>query len=127
MPPSASRKSPEVASRGAGERALLVAEELALHQRFGQGPAVDDHERLALALGALVDQARHALLAGAAFAGDEHGRAHGGHAVDELDDLAHRLAAAEDFGLRTLRDLGAQPLVFDDDRLLLERLADERA
>jgi len=49
--------------RGAGERALLVAEELALHQGIGDGAAINRHERLVAARAVLVDQARRELLA----------------------------------------------------------------
>ena len=51
---------------GAGERALLVAEELALEQRLGNRRAVDRHERHGRARAQLVDRLRDQLLAGAA-------------------------------------------------------------
>ena len=50
---------------GAGERAALVAEELALEQRLGDRGAVDRDERLVGALAVLVEGAGDQLLAGA--------------------------------------------------------------
>ena len=49
--------------RRARERALLVAEELALHELLGDGAAVHDQERFVLALAQLVDGPRDALFA----------------------------------------------------------------
>ena len=48
VPPSASSKRPGLRADGAGEGALLVAEQLRLHQRLGDGGAVDLDERLAV-------------------------------------------------------------------------------
>ena len=56
---------------GAGERALLVAEQDALDQVLGDGAAVDGDERLAGALALALDGARDQLLADAAFALDQ--------------------------------------------------------
>ena len=55
-----------------GEGAALVAEQLRLEQRVGDGGAVDRDERLLGARRVEVQRARHQLLAGAALAGDEH-------------------------------------------------------
>ena len=57
--------------RRAGERALLVAEQLALEQFGGQRGAVHLHERLGFARRALVDRARDQLFADAALAANE--------------------------------------------------------
>ena len=81
-------------AHGARERAAHVAEHLALHQVLGDGPAVDGDERAGLAVAALVDLARHELLAGARLAGDEHGHVHGRDAADLAIDLLHRVAGA---------------------------------
>ena len=59
---------------GAGEAALAVAEELALHQLGRDRAAVDRHERPGRARAQAVDVARDDLLAGARFAVDEHRR-----------------------------------------------------
>src|SRR5678815_4391417 len=56
----------------AGERALDVAEQLALEQVLWNRPAVDRDEWLAVAGRAVVDLARDQLLAGAGLAGDQH-------------------------------------------------------
>ena len=61
------------AARGrAGERALLVAEQLALDQRAGERAAVDDDERPVLAPAVRVERAREHVLAGAGLALDQH-------------------------------------------------------
>src|SRR5262249_43249407 len=57
---------------GAGEGALLVAEEFALDQPARQGGTIDLDERTVLALARRVDRAGDQLLAGARLAGDEH-------------------------------------------------------
>src|SRR6202012_3314360 len=59
---------------GVGERALVVAEQLALEQLGRDRRAVDRDERPAGALAGGVDRARHQLLAGAALAGDQDRR-----------------------------------------------------
>src|SRR5439155_22887477 len=58
--------------RRAGERALLVAEQLRLEQRLGQRRTVLRDERPAAPRRARVDRARDELLARAALALDEH-------------------------------------------------------
>ena len=80
----------------AGERALLVAEELAFQQVFRDGGAVDGDERFALPRAVLENGARDEFLARAAFAGDENGRAGRRDLADELVDLLHRGRAADD-------------------------------
>src|SRR5690606_28839692 len=55
------------------ERALLVAEQLALEQLLAQRRAVDRHERLRRARAPGVNRARRDLLAGAALAEQQHG------------------------------------------------------
>ena len=79
----------DAALQRAGECALLVAEDFAFDQRFRNGGAVDGDERLALARAELVDGARHQLLAGAAFAGDQHRGGAGRHHLDQVEDLLH--------------------------------------
>ena len=58
----------------AGERAFLVAEQLAFQKRLGDGGAVEADERPFAALAGKVDGAGDQLLAGAAFAADQHRR-----------------------------------------------------
>src|SRR5262249_16723974 len=59
----------------AGERAFLVAEDLALEKRLGNRGAVDRHERKRGARAELMNRLRDELLAGARFAGDQPRRA----------------------------------------------------
>ena len=68
---------------GAGERALLVAEQLALEQVGGDRAAVDRHERALAARTEIMDGARDDFLAGAGLAEDEHVGVEGGHLADE--------------------------------------------
>ena len=56
----------------ARERALLVSEELAFHQRLRHGGAVDRDERPAAAWAQVMDGAGNQFLARAAFAGHQH-------------------------------------------------------
>src|SRR5438128_4683489 len=74
---------------GPRERAALVAEELALQQGLGDGPAVDSDEGARLARTVRVDGPGHQLLARAALALAEHGGIGLGHALDDPEDLAH--------------------------------------
>ena len=80
----------------AGESAFLVAEQLALHQVFGDGGAVDLHQRPVAARRVEMDGAGDQVLADAAFAGQQHGGARGRHALDGGEDLLHGGAAADD-------------------------------
>src|SRR5688500_14223359 len=80
---------------GAGEGALLVAEELALHQVLGNGAAVHRHERLVAARAVLVDQARGELLAAARLARDVDRRLGARQLADQLAHLGERRALAE--------------------------------
>ena len=61
----------------------------------GDRRAVDRDERLARAVRAGVDVARQHLLAGAGFAGDQHGGVGGRDLLGELDHLRHRLVAVD--------------------------------
>ena len=81
---------------GPGERALLVAEQLALQQRLGDGGAVDRQERPGGPAAVLVDGAGDQLLAGAALAEDQHGDVLRGDPADRLVDLLHRRRAADE-------------------------------
>ncbi len=58
--------------RGAGEGAARVTEQLALQQRFGNGAAIDGHERTLRPTRRRVQRARNDLFAGAALAGQKH-------------------------------------------------------
>ena len=121
---------------GAGERALFVAEELRLDQRFGQRSATDLDERLPRPQRVVVDGLRDELLAGARLAADEDGRVGARHLHDLLADLPHRAARSEDVReVVALAQLVAQPVVLVDEalavrleqRLHLQRLRQHRS
>ena len=57
-----------------GERAALVAEQLALEQLLGKRRAGDVHERLGRAIAGVVNDLGDQILAGAALAGQQDGR-----------------------------------------------------
>src|SRR6185312_16024840 len=69
----------------AGERALLVTEQLALDQRLGQRGAVDGDARALRAARGAMDRARDHLLAGAGLATEEDRRVGRADARDEID------------------------------------------
>ena len=94
MPPSACSKRPR-RSVGAGERALLVAEQLRLEQLGGDRRGVERDERLVRARDCVVQRARDQLLAGARFAGDQHRHARARQAADGAEHLLHRGRLAE--------------------------------
>jgi hypothetical protein len=80
---------------GARERALLVAEQLALEQRLGDRPAVDRHERPLRAQPQPVDRVGGELLAGAALAEHQHRRVDGRDLSDRREHLLHARARPE--------------------------------
>ncbi|VBF82571.1 Uncharacterized protein conserved in bacteria [Burkholderia pseudomallei] len=84
----------DLALARARECAALVAEQFGLQQMIRNRAAVDRDERRLAALGALVDRERGQLLAGARFAGDEHGRVGRGDLADRPEQLLHRVARA---------------------------------
>src|SRR5262249_19688517 len=88
----------QAALGGAGERTLLVAEQLALEQGLRQRADVDGDERLAAAIRQEVNRAGDELLAGTALALDEDGARHGRHLLDLHHHLAHALALADQAG-----------------------------
>ena len=74
-----------------------MAEELAFHQVGGDRGAIDrDHRPIGARAGA-VDRAGDELLAGAAFAADQHAARRLGDAVDLCFEVAHRRAIADQF------------------------------
>ena len=81
---------------GAGERALLVAEELALEERLGDRRAVEGDETRGGARTQVVDRARDDLLAGAALAGDQDRGLRGGDLVDQAVKLEHPRGLADE-------------------------------
>ena len=87
---------------GAGEGALLVAEDLRLDEVLRQGGAVQGDERRVLPRAVVPDRVRHELLAGAALALDEHRRVRGRHLPDERQDVLELPAFADELEGRLL-------------------------
>ena len=79
---------------GPGERALLVAEELAFGDGGDQAAAVHRHERLRPPRTGRVDPAGDLLLAAAGLPGDEHRALEPGDAVDGMLELSDRVRHA---------------------------------
>ena len=78
-----------------GERASLMAEQLALQQLGRNGRGVERHERLARARGLVVQGARDQLLAGAGLAGDQHRQRRLRQAADRAEQPAHGRRVAD--------------------------------
>src|SRR6516164_5835245 len=97
---------------GAGEGALLVAEQLALQQVLRDGGAVEGQERCPGAGAMLVDGAGDQFLAGATLPRNQHGKGLVGDTADGLVRFLHPRAGADDgfagefFVRRRLRDHG---------------------
>ena len=100
----------------AGERALLVAEQLGLDQALGQRRAAHLDERLLGAQRVVVDRVRDELLAGARLAADQHRRVRLGDLRDLLVHLAHRSARADD-----VREVVALAQLLPQVRVLVEQ------
>ena len=98
MPPSASSNRPFFRVLRAGERALLVAEQLRLDERLRQRRAAHLDERLLRAHRVVVDRVRDQLLARARLAAHEHRGVRARHLRDLLVHLAHRTARADEIG-----------------------------
>src|SRR5439155_994512 len=119
----------ELPGVGARERPLLVAEQLGLDQRVGNGGDVHGDEGLVAALAPAVDRARDQLLARPALARDQHGRRRVGEPRNQLIDLHHlgvaphqALEARARPGLgRVARQRRAQTQHLTLERALLER------
>src|SRR5581483_2710175 len=79
-------------THGAGKSALLMAEELSFDEGFRNRAARDGDERLARTGAEIVNGARDQLLAGSAFAGDQHGGIEIGDAADKLKHALHARA-----------------------------------
>ena len=109
--------------RGAGERALLVTEQLRLDQVLRDRRAVDLDERALVPLAVEVNRVGDELLAGAVLALQENVRLARRDALDQVEELLHLLALA-DHVLELVAVLQArlELLVLVDERLLLDRL-----
>ena len=126
VPRLANSNLPWLVLDGAGERALLESEQLALEQLGRQRRAVHLHERLVLAQRLLVQRARDELLARAALAANQHGDVGIRHPLDQVLDLSHRRAVAEQHRvLGLLLELVAEVCDFLRELPLLERVAEQ--
>ena len=107
-----------------GERALLVAEQFRLDQRFGNRAAVQSHEGLLAAGTELVDRASHQLFPCAGLALDQDGEVGVGDLLDLLDHLLDLLAPAHEPAERVT--LPEPPELFElrAQRLMLEGAPD---
>ena len=92
MPPWACSKKPRLRRLRAGERAALVAEELALDELARDRRAVHLDEGRALRAARAGGSRGDELLAGAALAGDEHARLRRRDLLDLLEEPLHRRA-----------------------------------
>src|SRR5438132_512693 len=109
----------------------LDSEELALEQRLRQRCAVDGHERRPAATAAVMQRARHHLLAGAARAEHEHRNVAVGKPSDRGDEAAESGARANETAWRSaFAELGPERAVLRretlDERRALERQSDGR-
>ena len=89
-------KQPFLIGEGSGERAFHVTEEQAFQQRLGQRAAIDRQEQLVLAIAVRMERQRDQFLAGAAVAGNQHGRLGVSDFLDQLQNVANRLALTDD-------------------------------
>ena len=81
---------------GVGEGAALVAEELRVDQRAGEGGAVDGDKRRPGAMAARVQLACNRVLAGAGLAGDEDVGIGAGEAPHLLDERPHHATVRDE-------------------------------
>src|SRR6185437_16594780 len=81
---------------GAGERAFGMAEQLGFDEVDRNGAAVHRDERTSGAKTLAVNRVRDELLAGAAFALDEHRRVSRRHAPNQVQDALHASALADE-------------------------------
>src|SRR5271168_5552782 len=81
---------------GAGEGAAQVAEEFGFEQRFGKRAAIDGDEGSFRAGAIFVDGAGDEFFTGAAFSGDQHATGLGGDGFDQIEEVAHFGAGADD-------------------------------
>ena len=86
----------DLARDGAGERALLVAEELAFEQAGGNGGAIQLDEGALAARAQAVDGARQQFLAGSRLALDQHGGIGGRDGLNLAQHVAQAGAFAHD-------------------------------
>src|SRR4051812_28408359 len=108
--------------RRAGERALLVAKELRLDQILGNRGAVDLDERPLRPFAVVVNCIGNQFFAGAVFTLDQDVRFAGRNTLDQLEQLLHLLAFADDvLEFVAVLQLLLELFVFVNQRFLLDR------
>ena len=128
MPPLGLLEEADVLAVGAGEAALLVAEQLALDQARRDRAAVDREEMLAAAPAQVVDGLRHHFLAGAAFAADQHRRRGARDPRHLVVDPAHRRRTAPQLPeVTVLVDVGVEVADFAVERRRRRQTRQHRA
>ena len=80
----------------AGERSLLVSEQLRIDRALGDGAAVDGDVCTVFAVAVLVDDLREVFLAHAALARDQHGEVGGSHLHGHVDGAVERRVVTDD-------------------------------
>ena len=119
---------PELLADRAGKRPLFVSEQGAFDQFLRNRRQVHRDERAGWIGRLAVDQAGQQLLAGAAFAKDQHRRRELRDLLDQLDDLTGGAARADDeFAVVLLGDLGTEPHDVPAQVLPLAGVGHERA
>ena len=112
---------------GAGERALLVAEQIGLDERLGDGGRVDGDEGPVTPRALMVDGPRDQLLAGSALAGDQDGGRRPGDLRDQAVELLDRGMPTDDLvEVVRARQLGAQECDLALERPALEGASRKR-
>jgi hypothetical protein len=111
---------------GAGERALLVAEQFGFQQGVGDGGAVDGDEALVGARRQFVDAARQHFLAGAGLAQQQHGGVGRGDFFHGAADLQHGFAAGQQALQRGMALACGQLAVFGFERLDVQGALDHQ-
>ena len=110
----------------AGERAFLVAEDLALEERLRDGGAVDRDKRERRAGAQFVDGLRHELLAGPRLAPDEHRCGGRRRLLDHAIERSNPWAVADDAAEAALfAQLPPQQLDLPQSLLALDRLVQQ--
>jgi putative methionine-R-sulfoxide reductase with GAF domain len=108
----------------ARKRPTHMAEELGLEKRFGDRSAIERDETLRPARAVVMNRPRDHFLTSTGFAGHENGAAGRRHRFEQLKQLAHRRAAADEpFEPIALLQLRPQVRIFCLQPALLERRA----
>src|SRR5262245_6893909 len=115
----------ELELMGAGERAALVTEQLALQELSGHGGAVDLHEGAGLANAELVNGPSDQVLAGARLPADEHGDVRPRCLPDDLPHLAHLGAPPKAELVQELAGSVVRRLLFRGSKRLDKRAFDD--